>query len=150
MTDKERLIQEEEERFAEDCRRHKERIAEIQKEKETGWNDKVPIVKYENTYSGIKFFSNICVRPKKENTAKKYAARISLYLRMEKWADENNGEFSGGTWSLFVCNNNVHLCTYSENRVRPMDTPFSSTEIAEKAIEKFGDEILKVWGKNNE
>jgi hypothetical protein len=70
---------------------------------------------------------------------------------MSKWADENNGEFFGNRWYLYYDPldgiNRVKVVRRGGiEYVGLMQTPFSSKEIAEKAREKFGDEILKVWG----
>jgi hypothetical protein len=145
MTEKERLIQEEEERFAEECRRHKERIAEIQKRSITGWNDVEPSAEAKSYQCSKAIETNACFNADAFDLVEKYAARISLYLRMSKWADENNGESRGYMWCLY-CENHLIKISFRETIFVPMDIYFSSKEIAKRAIEKFGDEILKVWG----
>lgn len=87
-----------------------------------------------------------------ESLAEKMAKRISLMLRMQRWADGHNGEID---WSnkdqrkYFVYYNEVdsHLGIVDSHKTVNVFgcVWFSSRELAEQAIEIFGEEIKETY-----
>ena len=91
-------------------------------------------------------------KDKVKKEVKLIAERRKLQLQMEQFARLNNEEeidWSNGNqlkWHLYVdCkrNNIITTCTY---KIRVLNTVyFTSEKIAQKALEKFGDRIRKLY-----
>lgn len=130
----------------EERKRHAEEMKRLLAEKESGWSDiKVPLCLVtgrggNSLYSlttNCDIFTDYC-------KAKEYAAKIGLFLKMSKWADENNGD-GLKIWYLFIIDGVVDFAQRAENVYEPQCIYFSSYKTAEKARENFGEEILKIW-----
>jgi hypothetical protein len=81
--------------------------------------------------------------------AEKTAKKISLMLRMQRWADEHNEPHKTGEpgvlWGVDFDKSKKTLGVYcDETHLRPFEVRFSNSSIAEDAIEIFKDEILEV------
>ncbi len=87
-----------------------------------------------------------CFRTEEE--AELHRDRLQLYTDMKRFAEQNNGEFEDGKrWYIYLDNveNSIEVdCYYSF--VVPFDVYFSSQEIADKAVELFGERMKALWG----
>ena len=159
MKDKIKEAEERHEReLKELAEKHKAEIEEIMRENGSGWYRSARGAEYTSVCASVFLAPNSAdknfgfgirtTHVMSEETAKKYAERIELYLRMSKWADENNGEFESEYYWLYTEGGSVDIDFWRGYfRIEPMQIYFSSETIAEKAREKFGPDILRVWGK---
>ena len=119
----------------------------ISKTKNLGYEDDKERIQIGNCYP---FTDETKDKVKKE--VKLIAERRKLQLQMEQFARLNNeGEIDWNNynqlkWHLYVdCkrNNIITTCTY---KIRVLNTVyFTSEKIAQKALEKFGDRIRKLY-----
>ena len=87
-----------------------------------------------------------CFRTEEE--AELHRDRLQLYTDMKRFAEQNNGEFEDGKkWFIFYETHDRKTyvsCYYSV--INPFDVYFSSSEIADKAVELFGERMKALWG----
>ena len=124
----------------------------ISKTKNLGYGDDKERIQIGNCYP---FTDETKDKVKKE--VKLIAERRKLQSEMEMFARQNNEEeidwnnYNQIKWHLYVdCkrNNIITTCTYI---IRVLNTVyFTSKEIAEKALEKFGDRIRKLYIEEEE
>ncbi len=88
-----------------------------------------------------------------KSLAERMAKRISLMLRMQRWADENNTEpinwENGDQFKYFICyDHDRQVFRIDSNSIFQSISRvyFLSKGLAEEAIKVFGDEIKEVLG----
>ena len=83
------------------------------------------------------------------------AERIKLQSQMEKFARQNNEEeidwndIEQAKWFLYIDCGKIIIAWYT-TRKTPNVTYFTSEEIAQKALKKFGDRIRELYINNKE
>ena len=139
----------------------------LQEEKKTGWEraesdksyvyidsymqltqtDDCKMIQDNTRYQRGNYFTDI-------DLAEKMLKRISLMLKMQRWADEHNEPLDWNDNNMFKYRINYNT-NHRELRVsydivsRLVGAVyFSSYDIAEKAIEEFGDEIIDCYAES--
>ena len=137
----------------------------LQEEKKTGWERGDETYYFITTYMQLGEESDLKVELDNERysvgnyftdktLAEKMLKRVRLMLKMQKWADEHNEPLDWNDNNMFKYRINYNT-NHRELRVsydivsRLVGAVyFSSYDIAEKAIEEFGDEIIDCYAES--
>jgi len=135
----------------------------IEEKKKTGWERVQPGNQYyfiaydcslkldfensdttdEESYKSGNYFSDF-------HLGEKMAKRVSLMLRMQRWADEHNDKIDWTNMEQqkyhIYYDEEIHDFVIGEHTyVNTYEIWFSSEELAEKALEIFGEEIKETY-----
>ena len=122
-------------KLEEEEKRHGEEVKRILTEKERGWSDVEPEVSVRQVALGKTWY--FCIEDcfSSESKAKECAAKIELFLRMSKECDENKYNHAD---IFFIIHDAIETGSVPEVY---MGMDMSQGTL----IEKFGEEILKIW-----